>query len=78
MLTTLGLSIICIAWLYQLYRLTSKKDESIKSIFVCFYILGVILLVIDGFMSGLTSIAWLNFVSFAAAFGVLVILLGKK
>jgi len=78
MLTTLGLAVICIAWLYEFYLLVSKKDLLIGSLFVGIYACGVLLLVIDGFMSGLGSIAWLNFISFVFSIGVLVVLMGRK
>ena len=78
MLATFGLSIICVAWFYQFCLLVNKKDASIKSLFVGIYAFGVLLLVIDGLMSGLASIAWLNFVSLFISVGVLVILLNKK
>ena len=78
MLTILGLSLICVAWIYQLYLLVGQKETMIKSMFVSIYSAGVLLLVADGFMSGINSITWLNLISFVVALMVLVILLKKK
>ncbi|TSD02924.1 MAG: hypothetical protein Athens071416_443 [Parcubacteria group bacterium Athens0714_16] len=78
MLTILGLIIICVAWLYEFSLLTNKKDTRINSSFVGIYTAGVFLLVLDGFISGLGSIAWLNLISFIFSAGVLFVLRRKK
>jgi len=77
MLTTFGLVLICIAWLYE-FSLLMKGDMLVGALFVGFYTLGVLLLVIDGFMLGATSLTWLNLVSLVISFGVWVVLLKKK
>ena len=74
MLTTIGLVIICVAWAYEFYLITSKKDTLFGSMFVGIYALGVLLLVIDGFMLGADSITWLNLVSFIISVGILFML----
>lgn len=68
MLTYIGLVLIVIGWGYQLF---SKKKE-IQVPFVLAYCLGVILLAVDGFTSGLTTIAILNTISFVVAFTVFI------
>lgn len=78
MLTSLGLTIICLAWFYEFYLLSVKKDKNIKIFFVLAYILGVLMLVIDGFMSGLTNIASLNLISLIISVGVLFMLIKNK
>lgn len=77
MLTTLGLILICLAWLYQFYLLSNKKDTRVNSYFVSVYTAGVFLLVIDGFASGLGSVAWLNLISLIFSAGVLFVLFRK-
>lgn len=57
---------IVIGWGYQLF--SKKKDIQIP--FVLAYCLGVILLAVDGFISGLTTLAILNTISFVVAFTV--------
>lgn len=70
MLANIGLTIICLAWLYELVVVGIKKDKNIKGLFVGGYIIGVLLLVIDGFMLGATPMTWLNLVSLVFALGV--------
>jgi len=78
MLTTFGLAVICNAWFYQLYLLANKKEALINPSFVGIYMVGVLSLVVDGLVSGPSTIAWLNLVSFVSAAGVLVALINKK
>ncbi|MFA5651957.1 MAG: hypothetical protein WC933_01180 [Candidatus Paceibacterota bacterium] len=77
MLTTIGLTIISIAWLYEFYLIISKKDKTINSKFAGIYSVGVLLLVIDGFMLGVSSITWLNLVSLVISAGVFMALMKK-
>jgi hypothetical protein len=77
MLTTLGLAIVCIAWFYQFCLIAYKKDKIINNMFVGVYAVGVLFLVIDGFMSGVNSITWLNLISLVISVGVLVALMKK-
>lgn len=53
-----GLFIITLGWILQL---VSKEPKLIKPTFVGFYALGVLLLVIDGYLAGLYNLAILNF-----------------
>ena len=64
MMTYTGLSLIILAWAIQL--LSEEKD--IKRSFILVYSLGAVLLSIDGFITGLTTIAIFNTVSFVIAF----------
>lgn len=75
MLTTIGLAIISISWVYMFYLLVHKGNTSVHFLFVTFYTIGVLLLVIDGFVLGNTSNAWLNFISLIFSAGVLVVLI---
>ena len=78
MLTTIGLSIICVAWIYQFYLLLNKENKTISILFVGIYTAGVLSLVIDGFISGVSSVTWFNLVSFIISLGVFILLLKKK
>ena len=78
MLTISGLVIICIAWLYELYLLISKGDMMLSVLFVGIYTLGVLMLVVDGFMLGASSVTWLNLVSLLLSAGILLVLMKKK
>lgn len=57
-----GLTIIVLGWLIQLFSVMQKIKE-IRVTFVLAYIVGVALLVIDGFQSGMTELAALNFIT---------------
>lgn len=78
MLTQYGLAIICIAWLYQLYSLKSSGDKSLTSAFAGIYSLGVLLLVVDGFMQTANSITYLNLLSLIGSAGVFFTVCCKK
>jgi hypothetical protein len=66
MLSTIGLILIIVGWGIQLF----SKKKSIAKNFILAYCLGVVLLVIDGWLSGLTNLAVLNSLSFVAALAV--------
>jgi hypothetical protein len=67
----IGLGIIVVAWVLEFFLMGKKKK--IIPLFVGIYILGVGLLVYDGFNSGLKELAIANLVSLIAA----LIVLGK-
>lgn len=69
MLTNLGLIVIVAAWVYQA-RHMHRGSMTIQKTFVTLYLLGVLLLIIDGFSAGLTTIASLNTLSLIAALAV--------
>ncbi len=69
MLSNLGLGLIILAWLMQFGKMIISKRD-VWPAFVLVYVLGVLLLVVDGFRSGLTTLAILNLVSFGAALAV--------
>ncbi|MFA5413509.1 MAG: hypothetical protein WC348_03140 [Patescibacteria group bacterium] len=77
MLTNFGLLLIILAWILQLGKMLVSKKE-VWPAFVAIYALGVLLLVVDGFLSGLTTLAILNLVSFAAALAVFFVSLRKR
>ncbi len=58
----LGLTIIIIAWLLQLMAVWDKKNE-ISLWFIFFYCIGVIALIIDGFMTNNVDSAFLNIIT---------------
>ena len=62
MLTTIGLTLIAIGWIFQFASVLQGSRE-INRFFVIFYILGVLLLVIDGYISKLTTMASLNLIT---------------
>jgi len=65
----LGLSVISLGWLIQLV-LISQGKQSVSPIFVGTYIVGVALLIVDGFSSGLNNLALANLVSLVLAVAV--------
>jgi hypothetical protein len=69
----LGLCIISLGWLIQLFFI-SRGKSSISPIFVGVYIAGVVLLIVDSFNSGLTSLALANLASLFLAVAVLLVL----
>jgi len=69
-LSIIGLSIIVLGWALQL--LFMGKSKKIYTSFVGTYVLGVALLVYDGFSSGLNSLTIVNFISLIVALAVLV------
>ena len=66
MISYAGLVLIIIGWTFQLL----SKEKNIQIPFILAYCLGVILLAVDGFNSGLTILALLNTISFVVAFAV--------
>jgi hypothetical protein len=77
MLTSIGLSIIIVAWLFQLIVSLRKKNKLSFS-FVILYSVGVLLLVIGAFNSGMTTLATINLVSLLASLSVLITIIIKK
>ncbi len=67
MFASIGLGIVVLAWISQLVALISKQNHRIQPLFVLLYALGVVLLVIDGFSAGLTTLAYLNLASLVCA-----------
>jgi hypothetical protein len=76
-LTLIGLGVIVLAWLVQFICVIQKKNK-INTYFVFIYIIGVAVLVYDGFASELTSLAIANLVSLVVAGLVLIAILVKK
>lgn len=75
MISEIGLAVIVIAWVIELFTLRKKK--SVNPAFVGFYMLGVVILIYDGFASGLNSLAIANLASLAVSGAVLVKTLKK-
>jgi hypothetical protein len=77
MLTNIGLSIIIIAWLFQLI-VSLKKKNKLSFSFVILYSLGVLLLVVGAFSSGMATLATINLISLLASLSVLITITIKK
>lgn len=71
MLTTIGLTLIVIGWVFQFSSVLQDKKE-IKLLFVAPYVLGALLLVIDGYMNKATTPASLNLIALLLSAFVLV------
>lgn len=77
MLSTIGIAVIALAWAYEVYMLVGKSDKSVSPMFVGTYGLGVLLLVIDGFMVGATAGDWLNLVALLLTLWSLIVVTKK-
>lgn len=66
MLEIIGLLLIAAAWIFQLVHIR-RFGNKLCTKFLKLYILGVILLIVDGFINGLTAIAALNLIALALA-----------
>jgi glycosyltransferase involved in cell wall biosynthesis len=66
-LAMLGLLVIILGWLVQLYYSATKKVFVLSIRFVAIYVVGCILLVIDALQTGNTRIFVLNLVTAVAA-----------
>ena len=71
MIASLGLGLIVVGWVIQLIEVCKKKKR-LNRIFVIMYVIGVALLVADGFMNGLMTLAFLNLVCLVVVALVLV------
>jgi len=70
-LSLIGLGVIVAAWISEFFLMGKKKK--ISPIFIGIYILGVGILIYDGFVSGAKELAVANLVSCIAA----AVVLGK-
>ena len=50
MIANIGLLMIIVAWVFQIYRALARKDLQFNLVFLSFYIAGCILLTVAGFM----------------------------
>jgi hypothetical protein len=64
MLTTFGLTVIGIAWIYQMVRVL-RGGTALYAIFLALYVVGMLCMAVDGFMSGATIETY-----FTIAFGL--------
>ncbi|MEI7719369.1 MAG: hypothetical protein WCI72_05855 [archaeon] len=71
----IGLSLVIIAWLVQL--LTMDKTKRVNRYFVIIYALGVLILVYDGFNTGLINLAIANLISLVVSILVLIRVMKK-
>lgn len=78
MLSILGLSAICIAWLYMFYLVAIVGDTKVNILFIATNSLGVLLLVVNDYTTGPSTITWLNMTSFLLSAAVSIALLNKK
>ncbi|MDQ3098235.1 MAG: hypothetical protein M3Q44_00610 [bacterium] len=76
-MTVTGLLFIIAAWSIECYRLV-KHDKKINEGFLALYIIGVFLLVMDGFTSGPSLVSVLNLISLGLSTFVYVYVLHKS
>lgn len=62
-----GLTIISVAWILQFVYL-NNNEQKITVLFPLLYSVGILLLVIEGFMTGSTTVASLNVISLLISF----------
>ncbi|MBT3393628.1 MAG: hypothetical protein HN411_00765 [Waddliaceae bacterium] len=67
MLSFIGLGFIIVAWLVQY---TQPVIKEIKKPFIACYAIGLVFLIIDGFIGGLTMVSIMNIIVLAIASGV--------
>lgn len=68
-LVLVGLILIILGWLVQLYYSGFRKIFALSLKFVAIYVVGCVLLVIDAFQTGSTLILILNLVTAVLALG---------
>lgn len=71
----IGLSVIILAWLYQLFA-SWKGRKSLNKAFVIIYGIGSALLVIDGYINDVLDVAIFNLVILVLAM-IVLIFIGK-
>jgi hypothetical protein len=78
-LLVIGLALIIVGWLVQVYKTTVKKDKTLNSLFLIPYAIGVGFLVVGNFLLNNATIAILNLVSFLVALTltITVLFMGK-
>ncbi|MBI5412882.1 hypothetical protein HZA42_00860 [Candidatus Peregrinibacteria bacterium] len=76
-MAVIGLAVITLGWLVQFYYAVAGHKE-IKPAFILVYMLGVLLLIVDGYSNGLSKLAVMNLFSMFAAFFVLLKVSFKK
>jgi hypothetical protein len=76
-MTSVGLLIIILAWTVQFVH-TFQGDHKLSKAFVFCYCLGVLILVLDGYLLGAQKIANLNLLSLILSVSVFLCLLGTK
>jgi hypothetical protein len=76
-MTVTGLLFIIAAWSIECYRLV-RHDKKINEWFLAFYIIGVFLMVIEGFLTGSSFVAILNLISLGLSTFVYVYVLHKS
>jgi chromate transport protein ChrA len=75
MLTTIGLVLVSLAWIFQVYQVFKGKKE-IQKTFLGLYILGVVFLVINGFNLGSNG-SWFDLLTIILA-GLVFIKISNK
>ncbi|MDD5331360.1 MAG: hypothetical protein PHE43_00875 [Candidatus Nanoarchaeia archaeon] len=76
-LSLIGLIVLVLGWIIQLIH-SWKNNHEIRQWFLIFYMVGVGLLVIDGFQNNLKELAILNLVSLIVAGLILLRLKFRK
>jgi hypothetical protein len=78
LLTTIGLSLIIIAWLEQIYRSLVKKHLSFSPFFLAVYLVGTAILAYDSFNQADVLTGVLEAVTVVLAFIILVTLIYRR
>jgi len=73
----LGLGLVVIAWIIQLVY-SWKGSKEIKNRFLVIYAVGIALLVIDGYRTGMKSVAIFNLISLVIAMIIFIRVSSKK
>lgn len=76
-LVNIGLIAICLGWIVQIFYSWKSRSREIKIWFLILYAIGVLLLVVDGYLTWDTT-ASLNLVSAILAVCVLILTLRKQ
>ncbi len=78
MLPIIGLSLIIIAWIEQIYRSIIKRHLSFSPFFLSIYLVGAAILAYGSFATGDIVIGILNAITVILAFAILVNLIFRR
>ena len=78
MLTTIGLSLIIIAWIEQIYRSIIRRHLSFSPFFLSVYLVGAAIIAYGSFAAGDIVIGILNAITVLLAFAILVNLIFRR
>ena len=80
MIFIIGLALIIVGWIVQVYKTLGKKNETLDPIFLLLYVIGVVLLFTGNFLEQNMLTGILNLISFlvAATLAITVIFRRKR